>query len=61
MSDPILRYPDVITEVGVSRSTIERQIRCGTFPRPRRLGKRAVGWPASQIAAWKQNRPLTEP
>lgn len=61
MNDPILRYPDVIAQVRVSRSTIERGVRDGSFPRPRRLGKRAVGWPASQIEKWKRERPETDP
>lgn len=61
MTDPILRYPAVIAELGVSRSTIERQVRAGTFPRPRRLGKRAVGWPSSVIENWKNTAPLAGP
>jgi prophage regulatory protein len=28
----------------------------GTFPKPVKLGKRAVGWRASDIAAWLESR-----
>lgn len=60
MSDPMLRYPEVQRELGLSRSSIERLVRAGQFPRPRRLGPRAVAWPASEVERWKQDLPSTE-
>ncbi|WP_438820013.1 helix-turn-helix transcriptional regulator [Burkholderia lata] len=33
----------------MKRSTIYQRIQDGTFPRPIRLGERAVGWRASDI------------
>ena len=40
----ILRRPEVEVRTGLSRSTIYAMMDEGTFPRPIRLGKRAVGW-----------------
>lgn len=41
---------------GLSRSTIYAMIAEGTFPKPLRLGKRAVGWPESAINEWLEGR-----
>jgi len=60
LSDPLLRRPEVERETGLSRATIYRQIEAGTFPRPQRIGRRAVAWRASSIEAWKQSRPLND-
>ena len=45
----ILRRRQVECEVGLKRSTIYQRMQEGTFPRPVRLGVRAVGWRASDI------------
>ena len=47
----ILRRGQVQAESGYSRSTIYLRISEGLFPKPVRLGLRAVGWPANEIAA----------
>lgn len=52
MSHRILRRPEVETRTGLSRSTIYAMISDGSFPKPVRLGKRAVGWRESDIASW---------
>ena len=51
MTDSILRLPSVKTSTGLSRSTIYLRIAQGEFPKPVSLGGRAVGWPASEVAA----------
>ncbi len=57
MTERILRRPAVENMTGLSRSTIYVQMAGGQFPRPVRLGKRAVGWRESAIAQWLENRP----
>ncbi len=47
----ILRRRQVQTHCGLSRSTIYLRIAQGLFPKPISLGLRAVGWPASEVAA----------
>ena len=51
MTDTILRLPAVKTNTGLSRSTIYLRVAQGEFPKPVSLGGRAVGWPASEVAA----------
>ena len=51
MSQRILRLPAVKSESGLSRSTIYLRIAQGLWTKPVSLGARAVGWPASEIAA----------
>ncbi|KUR80803.1 AlpA family transcriptional regulator [Novosphingobium sp. FSW06-99] len=58
---PLLRRPEVERETGLSRASIYRLMNEGVFPRPRRIGRRAVAWPAAEIDAWKATRPLTHP
>ncbi len=54
--DPLLKRPQVEALTGLSRSGIYNRIQCGTFPRPVKLGARAVVWPQSEIAAWIEAR-----
>jgi prophage regulatory protein len=51
----ILRRTQVEVEVGLKRSTIYQRMQEGTFPRPIRLGERAVGWRASDIERFLEN------
>jgi prophage regulatory protein len=48
----ILRLPAVRARTGLSRSTIYQRIDDGRFPKPIRLGRRAVGWIESEIEEW---------
>lgn len=56
MNTTILRRPEVEQTTGLSRSTIYAMIAEGTFPKPVKLGKRAVGWRSSDISAWLESR-----
>jgi len=47
----ILRLPTVKAQTGYSRSTVYLRITQGLFVKPVRLGDRAVGWPAGDVAA----------
>lgn len=44
----MLRQPEVSARVGLSRSTIWRLARQGSFPAPRRLGPSSVRWLAEE-------------
>ena len=52
----IFRRPDVERITGLSRSTLYAMIAEGDFPKPVRLGKRAVGWREADISAWLESR-----
>jgi len=50
--DPILRLPAVMRLTGQARSTIYDKLGRGEFPKPGKLGQRAIGWYASDIGKW---------
>lgn len=52
--DRIIRLPEVIERVGLSKSTIYQNIQDGTFPKQLKLG-RTSGWLESEIDAWIGN------
>ena len=56
MSIKILRRPEVEQIVGLSRSTLYAMMAENTFPKPIKLGKRAIGWPDNVIAGWIEER-----
>ena len=59
MPEHHLRRPAVEIVTGLSRSTIYEMMDRGEFPRPIRIGRRAVAWPESSVLAWLADRPLT--
>ncbi len=56
MIDRILRCHDVLTATGLSRSTIYRMMESGEFPKPTKLGVRAIGWRESSVIDWIEAR-----
>jgi len=54
----IIRLPVVLASTGVSRSHLYAQMQRGDFPRPIRLGRRAVGWRLEDVENWLASRPL---
>ena len=57
MMDKMLRLAEVMERTGLSRTTIWRYEREGSFPRRRKIGKTMVGWLASEIETWLNSRP----
>jgi prophage regulatory protein len=52
MATAILRLPQVKVKVGLSRSSIYSAVAETRFPKPIRLGARAVGWLESEVDEW---------
>jgi prophage regulatory protein len=52
----IYRRKKVETVTGLPRSTLYQMVKDGDFPKPVRLGKRAVGWRSSDIEQWLAER-----
>lgn len=52
----LLKLPDVIALTTLSRSTIYQMMSDKEFPRPIKLGKRAVAWRKTDITAWLESR-----
>lgn len=51
-----MKIKEVIVRSNLSRSTIYRKIKTGTFPRPYELSEGRVGWRESEINAWCESR-----
>jgi prophage regulatory protein len=49
VSNTILRLPGVLSEAGISRSSLYVRIRDGLWTSPVALGLRMVGWPAREV------------
>ena len=52
----VFRLPKVLQATALSRSTVYAMMADGRFPKPVKLGERAVGWPEAEIAAWLKSR-----
>ena len=58
MAHKFFRRPDVESLTGLSRASIYRLMDDGEFPRPVRVGKRAVAWREADLELWANK--LTE-
>ena len=56
VADEIARRPKVESVTGLACSTIYLQMKNGTFPKPIKIGERAVGWRMSEVNAWLERR-----
>jgi prophage regulatory protein len=53
--DRIVRLDAVLDRTGLSRSTLYRKMRKGSFPQQINIGDRCVGWRESDLASWLRN------
>ena len=51
-----IRRPAVENRTGLARSTIYLLMQNGQFPKPDRIGGRAVAWPEAEVEAWLNAR-----
>lgn len=56
MSERLLRRPEVLSMTGMATSTLYDAMARDAFPRPVKIGRRAVGWPESDLARWLDER-----
>lgn len=54
----VYRMPAVLKRFGVSETTLRRWMKDEGFPKPRQLGPRSVGWIATEVDGWLQDRPV---
>ena len=55
--DRLLRREEVELRCGLSTTTIYRKMSEGTFPKPIKVGDRAVRWYESEIEQWLSQCP----
>ena len=48
----LIRLPEVMSRVGLGRSTIYRWMSEGKFPKPVQLGGHAVAWVEEEVETW---------
>lgn len=60
-STRILRLPQVIARVGLSRASIYQYMNIGAFPKPIAIGFRARGWLERDIDSWIEKRINAQP
>ncbi|CAN7396628.1 AlpA family transcriptional regulator [Pararhizobium sp. LjRoot235] len=53
MAQNILRLDAVMRATGLGRSSIYNKVAEEIFPKPIKLGPRAVGWLENEIEAWQ--------
>ena len=59
--DRLLRRQQVLEMTGLSKAALYALIERNRFPRPVRIGKRAVAWWRSEVVAWMKSRERTLP
>ena len=52
-----IRPRDVVTMIGVSRTTLWRMVKAGEFPAPVRITERSRGYLLETIEDWMRSRP----
>lgn len=52
----IIRLPEVVDRIGMSRGSVYRLMSIGRFPKSVKIGERAVGWKESDLNAWLESR-----
>ena len=52
----LIRLPEVIERVGLSKQTIYRLIKKNKFPAAKKLNERAIAWVSIDIDKWIENR-----
>ena len=53
MIKKMYRLPEGMNMTGLSRSSIYLRVSTDEFPKPVKIGRRAVGWPEDSIIAWQ--------
>ena len=52
----IIKIDEVLDRVALSKSTIERGMNNGTFPKSIKLSVRSIGWLEPEIDQWIEDR-----
>jgi len=53
MIKKMYRLTEVMNMTGLSRSSIYLRVSTDEFPKPIKIGRRAIGWPEESIVAWQ--------
>jgi prophage regulatory protein len=56
MSVQVYRLKEVRALIGLSTASIYRMVAAGTFPKPIRIGAKAIAWREADLEAWLAER-----
>jgi predicted DNA-binding transcriptional regulator AlpA len=56
----LLSRAELLSVVPLSYASIWQQMRDGTFPKSRQIGKHKVAWIADEVATWIASRPAVK-
>ena len=56
----IARIDSVVALVGISRANIYEQVKNGTFPHPRKLSSKSIGWHIDDLKKWADSLPSNQ-
>ena len=59
-TDRMLRVSEVLELAALSRASLYRRMADSGFPKPRRMGPRAVRWMESEVINWINERPAAD-
>lgn len=54
----IMKLPELVQKTKISRAAVYAMMARDEFPRPVRLGRRAVGWRVEDVESWIAARPV---
>jgi len=57
MGEKLIRFPQLLERIPVSKRTIARWEQKGQFPKRRRLSGTSVAWVESEVDQWIAERP----
>jgi len=57
----IIRLPELLATVGLSRPSVYRMMKAGAFPQQVKLGTAAVGWLRAEVEQWIAERVRARP
>ena len=52
----LLRLPQALEKTGLTRSALYAAVNAGRFPKPVKIGLKAVAWPADELDEWIGSR-----
>ena len=56
MTDSLIRIKNVEAKTGLKKSMVYDLISKGEFPKPIKIGERAVAWISREVDQWVQNK-----
>ncbi|MBF6990939.1 AlpA family phage regulatory protein [Cupriavidus sp. IK-TO18] len=60
MKPIFLDLPTLASLLSISETSVQKLVREGEFPKPRRISARRVGWLMREVEEWAEGRPVSD-